>query len=88
MIDTRQINDIVNRIAVNYNPDKIILFGSYAHGDYTDNSDLDLILIKETGIPKWIEKADHDLGTAQVTYLYIPKYRDIIAFHCQQALEF
>ncbi len=52
MIDTRQINDIVTKIAVNYNPDKIILFGSYAHGDYTDNSDLDLILIKETGIPR------------------------------------
>ena len=35
----------------------------------------------------WIEKADHDLGTAQVTYLYLPKYRDTIAFHCQQAAE-
>ena len=35
----------------------------------------------------WIEKADHDLGTAQVTYLYLPQYRDTIAFHCQQAAE-
>jgi len=35
----------------------------------------------------WIEKADHDLGTAQITYLHIPKYRDTIAFHCQQAVE-
>ena len=38
-------------------------------------------------VRQWIEKADHDLGTAQVTYLYIPKYRDTIAFHCQQAVE-
>ena len=38
-------------------------------------------------VKQWIEKADHDLGTAQVTYLYIPKYRDTIAFHCQQAAE-
>jgi predicted nucleotidyltransferase len=52
MIETRQINDIVNRIALNYNPEKIILFGSYAHGDYTDNSDLDFILVKETNAPK------------------------------------
>ena len=52
MIDKKQINDIVNRIAANYNPDKIILFGSYAHGDYSDNSDLDLILIKDTSLPK------------------------------------
>ena len=35
----------------------------------------------------WIEKADHDLGTAQITYLHIPEYRDTIAFHCQQAVE-
>jgi|JFJP01.1.fsa_nt_gi predicted nucleotidyltransferase len=52
MIETRQINDIVNRIALNYNPEKIILFGSYAQGNYTDNSDLDFILVKETNAPK------------------------------------
>lgn len=38
-------------------------------------------------VKQWIEKADHDLGTAQVTYLYLPTYRDTIAFHCQQAAE-
>ena len=38
-------------------------------------------------IKQWIEKADHDLGTGQVTYLYLPQYRDTIAFHCQQAAE-
>lgn len=38
-------------------------------------------------IQLWIEKADHDLGTAQITYLHIPKFRDTIAFHCQQAVE-
>ena len=52
MIETRQINEIVERIAVNYNPDKIILFGSYAHGNYSDNSDLDFILVKDTNAPK------------------------------------
>ena len=52
MIETVQINDIVNRIALNYNPDKIILFGSYAHGNYSDNSDLDFILVKDTNTPK------------------------------------
>jgi predicted nucleotidyltransferase len=52
MIGTNQINDIVNRIASNYKPNKIILFGSYAKGNYTDNSDLDFILIKDTIAPK------------------------------------
>ena len=36
---------------------------------------------------RWIEKADHDLGTAIITHKYIPKYKDTIAFHCQQAVE-
>jgi len=35
----------------------------------------------------WVEKADHDLGTAELTYHHIPKFRDTIAFHCQQAVE-
>jgi len=38
-------------------------------------------------VKSWVEKGDHDLGTAQVTFLYIPKFRDTITFHCQQAVE-
>jgi uncharacterized protein len=52
MIETRQINDIVNRIAINYKPEKIILFGSYARGNFNEDSDLDFILIKDTNEPK------------------------------------
>jgi len=52
MIETTQINEIVNRIATSYNPDKIILFGSYASGNNSENSDLDFILIKDTTLPK------------------------------------
>ena len=42
---------------------------------------------KTDQIIHWIEKADHDLGTAIITHKYIPKYHDTIAFHCQQAVE-
>ena len=42
---------------------------------------------KIEAIKEWIEKADHDLGTAKVIYLQIPEYFDIIAYHCQQAVE-
>ena len=38
-------------------------------------------------VKSWIEKGDHDLGTAQITFHYIPKFRDTIAFHCQQSVE-
>lgn len=42
---------------------------------------------KKEIIGEWIEKADHDLGTAKIIYLQIPTYHDIISFNCQQAVE-
>ena len=51
MIDSNIINEITTRIASKFNPDKIILFGSYANGTQTDNSDLDLLIIQETDLP-------------------------------------
>ena len=41
----------------------------------------------EDRLRDWIEKADHDLGTAVVINQYIPDYSDTLAFHCQQATE-
>jgi HEPN domain-containing protein len=38
-------------------------------------------------VKEWIDKADHDLGSAKLIYLHIPDYFDTIAFHCQQATE-
>ena len=38
-------------------------------------------------IREWIDKADHDLGSAKLIFLHIPEYFDTIAFHCQQATE-
>jgi hypothetical protein len=36
-------------------------------------------------LKSWIEKADHDLGTAIVIFSHLPDYSDTLAFHCQQA---
>lgn len=38
-------------------------------------------------VKAWIDKADHDLGSAKIIFLHIPEYFDTIAFHCQQATE-
>jgi len=38
-------------------------------------------------ILQWIEKGDHDLGTARIIREHLPEYYDTIAFHCQQAAE-
>ncbi len=34
-----------------YEPEKVILYGSFARGDYHAGSDLDLIIVKETDRP-------------------------------------
>lgn len=52
MIGKDKISEIVEKIASGYNPDKIILFGSYAIGNPNENSDLDLFVIKESDIPR------------------------------------
>lgn len=52
MIETTKINDIVALIAAKFNPDKIILFGSYATDTPSEDSDLDLLIIKDTDLPQ------------------------------------
>jgi predicted nucleotidyltransferase len=42
------ILDIVEKIKKEYQPSKIILFGSYAYGQPDRSSDIDLLIIKET----------------------------------------
>ena len=43
-IDT-VIDDMVRRIAERFRPEKIILFGSYARGQATEDSDIDLLVV-------------------------------------------
>lgn len=42
------IDEIVSKIVREYQPEKIILFGSYAYGKPHQDSDIDLLIIKET----------------------------------------
>ncbi|MDP1621425.1 MAG: HEPN domain-containing protein [Bacteroidales bacterium] len=38
-------------------------------------------------IQSWFVKAAHDLETAKIVASHLPDYDDVIAFHCQQAIE-
>ncbi len=46
-ITPQLIDYIVKKIVKAIDPKKIILFGSYARGDYKKDSDLDLFIIKD-----------------------------------------
>jgi len=43
-----KIAEIVRQIVVEYNPEKIILFGSFAWGKPGSDSDVDLLVVKDT----------------------------------------
>ncbi len=47
-IPKRAIDDVVRQIAEKFQPEKIILFGSYAYGNPTQVSDVDLLVIMKT----------------------------------------
>ncbi|HEX7628384.1 MAG TPA: nucleotidyltransferase domain-containing protein [Candidatus Methanoperedens sp.] len=48
MISKENITDIARKIAECFNPEKIILFGSYAWGKPDRDSDIDLFVIMES----------------------------------------
>ena len=45
------IRRIVDRVVAEYAPRQVILFGSYAHGTPDRDSDIDLLIVKETEEP-------------------------------------
>jgi predicted nucleotidyltransferase len=53
LINEDLIHEIVRRIVAGVDPDKVILFGSYAYGQPDEDSDLDLLVIKEMDIPRY-----------------------------------
>ncbi len=63
------INDIVEVLKEKYKPEKIILFGSYAYGNPTKDSDIDLLIVKET------EKRRVDRFVEVKRIIYNPKLK-------------
>ena len=44
------IKNIINKIVESLSPHKVILFGSYAYGDVSVDSDVDLLIILDTNL--------------------------------------
>lgn len=74
-----EIERIVKLLVSDYQPQKIILFGSYAYGKPDASSDIDLFIIKRT--PKrWLERwkevrailSDSQRTTALETLVFTP----------------
>ncbi len=92
------IREITQKIAAEYLPEKIILFGSHAYGQPHEHSDIDLLIIKETDkrpIDRWMEVKrmlrDRNRAVSVSPLVYTPaelSYRlSINDFFIRQVLE-
>lgn len=53
----KEIANILGKLIAEYVPQQVILFGSYAYGDPRPDSDIDLLIIKDTSerfIDRWV----------------------------------
>ncbi len=67
MKDHPEIDQITECIVREYQPDKIILFGSWARGDAAEQSDIDLLIIsdREKRLPRYKRGLDIRLLLSQ-----------------------
>jgi predicted nucleotidyltransferase len=49
----KQLREITDKIVDKFQPEKIILFGSWAWGKPHEDSDVDLLIVKETKKKRW-----------------------------------
>jgi len=52
VVDEAKLEDIVRRLVEAIDPDKIVLFGSRARGDFHGQSDVDLLIVKSSDQPR------------------------------------
>ncbi len=53
MIDKHEIKHVATRIGIEANAERVILFGSHARGEAGKNSDVDLMIIAESDLPRF-----------------------------------
>ena len=51
MLKQKEIENLVKKIVDRVEPEKVIIFGSYAKDTATNKSDLDIFIIKKTDLP-------------------------------------
>ncbi|MFB0543253.1 MAG: nucleotidyltransferase domain-containing protein [Candidatus Bathyarchaeia archaeon] len=65
--------EVIEKLRGEYRPKKVILFGSYAYGKPTEDSDIDLLILKDT------DKSRAERFVEVKRILYDPKLRVTIS---------
>ena len=53
MVHKDNIKQVAKDMAISINAERVILFGSYARGDATEQSDVDLMIIAKSNLPRF-----------------------------------
>ena len=53
MVTKDKIKHVARNMAMAINAERVILFGSYARGDATEKSDVDLMIIADSDLPRF-----------------------------------
>jgi uncharacterized protein len=75
LIANETIDGVAKAIAENFHPEKIILFGSYASGIPTPDSDLDFLVIMDSDQPRYRRS-----GPLQLMFKPYPCAMDILVY--------
>lgn len=72
------MNEVVRRIVETVHPKQVVLFGSRARGDNRPDSDVDLLIIQESNLPRFkrsipIRKAIAGLLPSKDIIVYTPE---------------
>ncbi|MDI7250688.1 MAG: nucleotidyltransferase domain-containing protein [Bacillota bacterium] len=81
-LDNELIKEIVRRIVAVADPEKVILFGSYARGEQDEYSDVDIMVIKDSSLPRY-----RRAGPIRLALADLPVDKDIIVFTPQEEKE-
>jgi predicted nucleotidyltransferase len=89
------LDDIVRRITARFSPEQIILFGSYARGQATPDSDVDLLVVMEAAgserkraieIDKLLIGVPLPTDVIVVTSEHVRKYHEVIGTIVREAV--
>ncbi len=58
------VDKMIAKIRQVGSPEKIVLFGSYARGDAKDDSDIDLLLVERSDLPRYKRAAPYRKAVA------------------------
>lgn len=57
MVKKAQIDKYANRIGRDFHPERVVLFGSYARGNATEDSDVDILVVMDHDKTRNVEQA-------------------------------